>query len=64
MYRIPVSVVNNLLLVDYHYRSTMLFESEEAGETRVNLFITLVVLISGGMVNLNFVTHEIPFGRV
>lgn len=47
-----------IILEDYRHRSALLIESEKAGETRVNLFITLVVLVVGGSVSLVTSQHE------
>lgn len=52
MNQLPATEPRDLLLEDYRHRSALLLESEKAGETRVNLFITLVVLVVGGLVSL------------
>jgi ADP-ribose pyrophosphatase YjhB (NUDIX family) len=43
------SVLTQFLLADYQYRSQALWKSEEAGETRVRLFIAFAAAVGGGL---------------
>jgi hypothetical protein len=49
---ITATEAKDLLLEDYRYRAKMMRESEKAGETRVNLFIVLITLVSAALVRL------------
>jgi 8-oxo-dGTP pyrophosphatase MutT (NUDIX family) len=48
----------DLLLEDYRYRAAMMAESEKSGETRVNLFVVLMTLVSAALIDL--VTGDKP----
>jgi len=60
----PGNAIRDLLLEDYRYCATLLTESEKAGETRVNLLITLAVLVVGGLVSLATADRELPRSTV
>lgn len=60
----PGNAIRDLLLEDYRYCATLLTESEKAGETRVNLLITLAVLVVGGLVSLATADRELPRSMV
>lgn len=45
--------IKELLLEDYRYRAEALKSSEAAGETRLNIFVGMVTLVSGGLVALS-----------
>jgi ADP-ribose pyrophosphatase YjhB (NUDIX family) len=52
----PTTEAKDLLLEDYRFRAEMMRQSETAGETRVNLFIVLMTVVSAALVSL--VTSE------
>jgi ADP-ribose pyrophosphatase YjhB (NUDIX family) len=57
----PTTDAKDLLLEDYRYRAEMMRQSETAGETRVNLFVVLMTVVSAALVSL--VTSERQLGN-
>lgn len=49
--------LKDLLLEDYRYRAEALRHSEQAGETRVNIFLGLVTLVAGVLATLSAAEH-------
>ena len=49
--------LKDLLLEDYRYRADALRNSEQSGETRVNIFMGLVTLVVGALVALSTEEH-------
>lgn len=52
----PPDAIKELLLEDYRYRAESMKNSEQSGETRLNIFIGVVTLFAAGIVT--FVTSE------